>query len=522
MRREMPIFMVGLAACFTSTSSSMTKPAQPGATAISEPQTTSSKAAEPPYVVPKRIADALRNEHISGNVIVGGVALQPTASAARTGTGPSGTGAASGVRGRHRALHRWLAMQVVKDHGDVVELSTAPVKDCVDDFDQPYRLTVFVNREALVPRTNVDVVKTFADGTGVAIDRGAPVSISAAGVTWAHDWLRQTPAQPDTNALVYGVPANLTPATLPALARELLVCDRSRPPMTLTEWNAEQQREREAQLREDRERRAAASEHRRAELERQRPAIEREQKARAERERKKCERDERERAARAAARAKRQPKKHGPKTAREQALETALDAGLLGSVSSCAMAGMFGDSLGTDVDIFTRGSNRMLDSGLGFGQGFGSPPPFCGLRDPSGLDADARGARPQINGTPIAWPPHDAHDPSVVRQGSHYLAEVGHRCGRARVAVAAVAVGHEGSGMGGLGGGGQIPVWIPKPGPVTWLDGSPAGSYTGNRKYSKVVETDDRICVNVPDVAELVCHPKQTTATALAYRFGAD
>ena len=50
-------------------------------------------------------------------------------------------------------------------------------------------------------------------------------------------------------------------------------------------------------------------------------------------------------------------------------------------------------------------------------------------------------------------------------------------------------------------------VWIPKPGPVFWPDGTKAGTYTGTReRYLRVTERGDRICVDLRGVADEVCH----------------
>ena len=79
--------------------------------------------------------------------------------------------------------------------------------------------------------------------------------------------------------------------------------------------------------------------------------------------------------------------------------------------------------------------------------------------------------------------------------------------------VERAGVGATGGGVGVMGGGGQVQVWVPASGPVTWLDGTPAGTYNGHKRYKDIVEDGDRICVRVKGVAERVCHPKKTART---------
>ena len=136
-----------------------------------------------------------------------------------------------------------------------------------------------------------------------------------------------------------------------------------------------------------------------------------------------------------------------------------------------------------------------------------SPP--CGVRD---------NALPTIDGKTVVWPAPNVFPASVAKVGDAFLADVHVWCGRARMRIDKAEVGDSGGGGGGGGGGGALgmgggkrTVWIPRPGKVTWPDGTPAGTYRGEEEYDDVVEMDDRICVPVPGVSNAVCHPKKTT-----------
>ena len=414
-------------------------------------------------MLPKQIADALATEPLAGNVLVSrGVELHPTEPAAR--------GAAD-----RRRKGAPFAVRVIKDRGEVLEVATAPVADCAGDFDEPYELTVFVKRDKLWPRSKVEVTKTFADGTAVAIDRGAPVEISETGIGWGVSALAETKVTPSAAQLTYAVPASLPPAALPKSTAERLVCDNDAP-MTMAEWRAERRREREAELRAEAEKRRAAIEARRAELERQRAEREAKRKAEA--------------------------KKPTPKSKNAKLLDafSAYDSGF-GDYAGIAGSGGIG-SYGLDRDDDERFA------------------PWCGVNDPASYSmSTAKASQPSVDGKPVSWP--YASNGYVVKSGDRYLADVDYRCGRVRMSVDRAGVSRAaGGGIGSIGG--RIKVWVPKPGKVTWPDGSPAGRYTGHKKYRDVVEQPDRICVRVGGIAELVCHDKKTTKTELAFRPGLD
>lgn len=441
---------LGLAACWS-------KPA-PQPVAPQAPKTAAQPAAiaaASAYVLPERVADALAAEPLAGNVLVAGE-LHTTLAAARADAGPA-RGAA-------------MAMQVVKDHGDVVELTTARVADCVESFEKPYELTVFVRRDRLVPRTKVEVVKTFADGTAVAIDRGAPVEVTSDGLAWQSSALAETKVRPREDQLGYAVPANLPPAALPATTGEQMICDGGTP-MTRDEWQRERDRKREAERRDRMEKERAAAERAHA----------------------KCLED-------VAKRKARRPKK--PKNQRE------------------AIAALIGDSCPSPEAYVSMSSLGHAELGS-LGYGHGQYLPYCGIGAPYD-DFSGRpkpeAAPPRVNGVESSWPTyHDERDNShVIRHGSYYLGDVGFTCGRVRYRVETAGVRRIG-GAGSIGGGRRVLHWVPQPGPVTWEDGSSAGKYTGSKRYQHVEDRGARICVRVPRIAGLVCHDKKTAKTEMAW-----
>lgn len=196
-----------------------------------------------PFELPAAVATALANEPLQGNVVVvGAEMLHATLAAAR----------AAPVDKPYEAR----AMTVVREHGEVVEVSTARVQDCVASFEEPYQLAVYVKRASLMPRATAEVVRTFRDDSAVAIDRGAPIVVEAGGPRWWFAALASTPVRPRVDALAYVV-AGSKPAALPASTGERLVCDRGNV-QTVTEHRAARQVARDAEHRE-RERAEAAA-----------------------------------------------------------------------------------------------------------------------------------------------------------------------------------------------------------------------------------------------------------------------
>jgi hypothetical protein len=171
---------------------------------------------------------ALAREKLRGQVLVSGPVF-PTAAAARSVVTTID-------------IQQPIAMRVIKDRGKVVQVATAAATDCVDGFAQHYELRVFVPRSSLVPRTTAEITRTFDDGTAFAIDRGAPVKITAGGLGWFDAMLDQTAAAPPER-LAYSLVKPYVAAAIPPAPGERLVCDGA--PMTKAEWAAHEQSERD-------------------------------------------------------------------------------------------------------------------------------------------------------------------------------------------------------------------------------------------------------------------------------------
>lgn len=186
------------------------------------------------FALPPRIASALERERVRGQVLVAGP-LFPTEAAAK------------GLVATMDA-DQPVAMKVVADRGKVIQVTTTASADCVEGFAHPYELSVFVPRASLVPRTTVEITKTFDDGTAYAIDRGAPVKITAAGLGWFDPLLDQTAASPPER-IAYSLARPYAPAVVPAPAGERLVCERKArgtttvdaDPMPRSAWIAKKQ-----------------------------------------------------------------------------------------------------------------------------------------------------------------------------------------------------------------------------------------------------------------------------------------
>jgi hypothetical protein len=128
---------------------------------------------------------------------------------------------------RHVGAAKPIAMRLVREHGEVVELQTGDVVDCADSRETPYKLTVFVLRTHLYGRIKAPMKHTFSDGTALVLDRGAPVF----GLDWAKRPIKPT----DITIAVRGA---MGKAQLPNAGTEL-VCDGG-PPMAIDEWMAKQ------------------------------------------------------------------------------------------------------------------------------------------------------------------------------------------------------------------------------------------------------------------------------------------
>lgn len=119
------------------------------------------------------------------------------------------------------------ALQLVAEHGDVVELRTAPLEDCVESFLEPYELTVFVRRDQLFLRARETIELTYPDGSAVVVQRGAPVR-PGAPLGWLDEDLAHTPVVPTSDTTTLATPP--TPALDGSLVPdgELVGCDGER------------------------------------------------------------------------------------------------------------------------------------------------------------------------------------------------------------------------------------------------------------------------------------------------------
>jgi hypothetical protein len=340
-----------------------------------------------------------------------------------------------------------IAMRVVKDHGEFVELATGNVTDCLTSYQHDYDLTVFVRRSTLLVRSGKPIVKDFKDGTAVAIDAGAPVTMTSSGPSWRSKLLSSTGVTPDAKQLRYSI-AKPAEAALPAAPGERMVCEDHA--QTHAEWKRSRERKAEEAKREN--------------------------ERKLEQEREACR----------ARQASKPKKKKVSKDPRESAI---LD--VLGGSDECSGIGVFGGSmtgLGIDGTLHDRYA------------------PWCSASDHSG---DTRQPEPLLGGKRIPWLLNEVDvNSDVYLVGSKYYADLGVACGRVRVGITATSHGSR-LGIGSLGGGKNAAEWTFEPGPVTWPDGSPAGRLVSRQTYRTFEERKGKICVDVPHVAERVCHAKK-------------
>lgn len=215
-----------LAACSSNAHAEGRQVSAPAATTYEHDDDAAAVRSTRTFAFPARTASALERERVRGQVLVAGP-LFPTETAAK------GLVATMDV-------DQPVAMKVVADRGKVIQVTTTAGADCVEGFAHHYELSVFVPRSSLVPRTTTEITKAFEDGTAYAIDRGAPVKITAAGLAWFDPLLDQTSAAPPER-LAYSLAKPYAPAAVPAAPGERLVCDRD--PMPKSVWIAKKQDE---------------------------------------------------------------------------------------------------------------------------------------------------------------------------------------------------------------------------------------------------------------------------------------
>lgn len=95
----------------------------------------------------------------------------------------------------------------------------------------------------------------------------------------------------------------------------------------------------------------------------------------------------------------------------------------------------------------------------------------------------------------------------VFKAGDAFVAELPATCARVRVTVDGAKVRAPEGEVAAKGVVKKQKVWVPKPGPVFWPDGTKAGRYTGKGdKLTRVTERENLICVDVRGIASEVCH----------------
>jgi hypothetical protein len=129
-----------------------------------------------------------------------------------------------------------IALKIIADHGDVIEVTTEPAQDCIRDYDRDhgYTLAVFVPRAALIPRAAATLHATYPDGTAVAIDRGA--LLNRQPLAWRDEVLAATALAPGQTTLA--VPPADVAAELPVATGEKMICERDRAPELHSKWLA--------------------------------------------------------------------------------------------------------------------------------------------------------------------------------------------------------------------------------------------------------------------------------------------
>lgn len=381
------------------------------------------------------LADPLASEKIRGDVLVGGGQdLYSSAAAAQAHASDA------------LSTNDPVALRVIADHGDTIEVETVHVEDCVPSRQTPYKLTVFAARAVLIPRTSGAIGKVYPDGTAVQIEVGAPVVRAPLG--WRDEMFAATDVAPSASQLAYGTPAGGKPRALPAPAGEELVCDPE--PQTRAAWHTAQQRTNAARAAErQRERDAARAKH--AKSTKKAPATAQEK--------------------------------------REQEAQTLADL-LTGDGGDYARDELLDQATDGAADRYT--------------------PPCGIADPSRAWDAPAGAAKtplPTVGGRAIPWPSRQTRDAHVYETGAELRADLGLTCGHLQLAVARAGVTRN-NGGGSVGVGGNPHVWTPKPGRVVWADGRAAGSYSGSERYTddQVEVTGDLVCVRVGGIAEKVCH----------------
>lgn len=170
--------LVTLGACSSAPPARTPQPAPNRVAASPVAQPAPAPVTEPS--LPEATRQALAAEPLTNRTVVVLTRLYQTVERARARTAPT-----------YLSLDP-VVLDVVADHGDVIEVTTAPSKapDCIERADEPLAVRAFVRRDELLARVAIESVVPFADGTGYVIDRGAPVVVSRHGPRWYSPMLR--------------------------------------------------------------------------------------------------------------------------------------------------------------------------------------------------------------------------------------------------------------------------------------------------------------------------------------------
>jgi hypothetical protein len=144
-------------------------------------------------------------------------------------------------------------------------------------------------------------------------------------------------------------------------------------------------------------------------------------------------------------------------------------------------------------------------------------PTWCAVSTATRWGEEKPPTKPTFDGTAIEVY-GGRHDDVAFRAGKGFLADVQATCGRVRLRVDASALTDASGGSGVVLGSRRSLTYVPKPGPVTWADGTPAGRFDGHHVRYEVRDVEmikGRYCVHVSSrlLGERLCHRKADVET---------